>query len=107
MSLQVSLAERDRSALDVVGSYVEIFWSSTNRLAKRQCDKCVYVVRGTAPGLVCVELIYDAIDGEHRHDHIYWAPLDAIQYMRVLSQKAAEHRIERLEREASEDMPKD
>jgi hypothetical protein len=107
MSLQVPLSERNRTPLELVGSYVEAYWCSTSRLAKRQCDKCVYLVRGNAPGMVCLELVYDAIDGEHRQDHIYWVPTDSIQYLRPLTEKAAQHRIDRLEREMADDKPRD
>lgn len=101
------LSSRDTSELSLVGSFVEVYWTATSRLAKRQCERCVYVVRGAVEGLVCVELVYDAIDGEHRKDAIYWVPLSNIQYLRVLTRSEAEHRIERLEREALENMPKD
>lgn len=107
MSLNIALTERDRHPLDLVGSYCEIYWSSTNRLAKRQCEKCVYVVRGVVGDMVCVELVYDAIEGEHRHDHIYWVPVTAIQYMRMLTEHAASYRIESLEREPGHAGPRD
>lgn len=107
MTLKVSLAERDRNQLELMGSYVEVYWCATNRLAKRQCDKCVYLVRGTSPGMICLELVYDAIEGEHRHDAVYWVPVDSIQYLRLLSERAAQHRIDRLEEELAADKPRD
>lgn len=101
------LSERPHHPLELVGSYCEIYWSSNSRMAKRQCEKCVYIVRGVANDMVCVELIYDAIEGEHRHDHIYWVPSWAIQYFRVLSEARAQARIESLEREVFEELPRD
>jgi hypothetical protein len=82
-------------------------WNATNRMAKHQCSKCVYLVRGVEPGLLCVEMVYDAIDGVHRHDSIFWVPVEAIQYLKVLDDKAAQRRVEALEREAFEDLPRD
>ncbi len=73
---------------------------TNNKLAARQCEKCVYLVRGAEHGMLCVELVYDAIDGVRRQDAIYWVPLNAIQVLRMLTEKEAELRIERLEREA-------
>lgn len=105
--LSTPLSERDRRPLELVGAYCEVHWATSNRLAKRQCDKCVYVVRGTNNDMVCLELIYDAIEGEHRKDHIYWVPITAIQYLRVLSEAAAARRIETLEREVLEEHPRD
>jgi hypothetical protein len=108
MSLQTKLSARDRSPLDLIGSYAEVTWSANNRMAKRQCDKCVYLVRGIAGPMVGLELVYDAIDGEHRHEAIYWVPSEAIQYLKVLSELAATHRIESFAAEGlEEDAPKD
>ncbi|MBS1704352.1 MAG: hypothetical protein JST40_00650 [Armatimonadetes bacterium] len=101
------LSERDKTVLKLIGSYCEIYWSANNRLAKRQCEKCVYVVRGMEGEMVCVELIYDSIDGEHHRDSIFWVPVSSIQYMRVLSEAAAMRRIETLEREVIENFPRD
>lgn len=105
--MSLTLPERDKNPLEMVGSYVEIYWSATNRMAKRQCEKCVYVVRGQSGNLLAVELIYDAIEGVHRHDSVYWVPSESVQYMRVLSESAALRRIETLEREVFEDRPRD
>ncbi|MCU0317117.1 MAG: hypothetical protein MUC92_11045 [Fimbriimonadaceae bacterium] len=107
MAFEISLTEREKHPLDLVGSFVEIYWNSTSRMAKRQCEKCVYLVRGLQPGMVCVELIYDAIEGVHKHESIYWVPIEAVQYMRVLTERRAKHRIETLEREVHQDMPRD
>ena len=105
--MDMKLEERDRTTLSLVGSYCQVHWTGTNRLAKRQCEKCVYTVRGYEGGMVCLELIYDAIDGVHGKDAIYWVPMDAIQYLRVISEAAAKARIEALERENLEDRPRD
>lgn len=107
MSLELSLTARDTSPLNLVGAFCEVFWTPGNKLARRQCEKCVYVVRGIENNMVCLELIYDAIEGEHRNDHIYWVPIMAIQYLRVLSETKAQFRIDRLEREAMQGMPRD
>jgi hypothetical protein len=107
MTLQSPLYDRDRSQVELIGSYVEVRWTATHRMAKRQCEKCVYLIRGIAPGLICVELVYDAIDGEHRHDNLYWVPMDSIQTMKVLTDRSAAFRIENLERETFEEMPRD
>jgi hypothetical protein len=104
---QTGLENRKKTRLDLIGSYCEVMWSATNRMAKNQCSKCVYLVRGIEPGLICLELVYDAIEGVHRHDAIYWVPSDALQYLRVLDEKAAERRIEALEKEVYEDKPRD
>jgi hypothetical protein len=105
--IDVHLEQRDRTELDLVGSYCQVHWNATNRLAKRQCEKCVYTIRGAEGGMICLELIYDAIDGVHAKDAIYWVSMDAIQYLRVISEVAAKHRIESLEREVMEDAPRD
>ena len=104
---EISLSNVDKTPLSLVGSIVEVMWAPNNKLAARQCEKCVYVVRGLDQGVVCLELVYDAIEGVHRHDAIYWVPLIGIQYMRKLSEKVAEQRIQRLEDEAVSDMPRD
>ncbi|MBL8086925.1 MAG: hypothetical protein JNM85_02500 [Chthonomonas sp.] len=104
--ISYKLEEIEKTALPLVGTLCEISWNSTNRMAKRQCEKCVYVVRGLEGPMLCVELLYDAIDGEHRKDHIYWVPADAVQALRVLTPSKAQYRIETLEREALEDQPR-
>lgn len=101
------LSDRPHQTIDLVGSYCEIYWASTSRMAKRQCEKCVYIVRGQSNDMLCVELIYDAIEGEHRQDYIYWVPSSAVQYLKVISQARAQTRIETLEREVFEEMPRD
>ncbi len=107
MTLDIELSARDHSPLNLVGSWVEIRWTSTHSLAKRQCEKCVYQVRGAAGNLVCVELVYDAIDGVHRKDAIYWTGIESFQYLRVLTEAEAQRRIHALEREVLEHLPKD
>lgn len=107
MLTEFNLTKRDRTQLSLTGSLVEVRWTSTNVLAKRQCEKCVYLVRGIEGDMICLELVYDAIDGVHKRDAVYWVNILSVQYMRVLSDGEAQHRIERLEREALEEMPKD
>lgn len=101
------LTDTHYTELKLIGSYCQVHWTSTHRLSKRQCEKCVYVVRGKEADMICLELIYDAIEGEHRHDEIHWVPTAAIQYLKVLSPAAAKRRIESLEREVFDDVPKD
>lgn len=105
--ITMNLSERDKHPLDLVGCYCEIFWSPSNRMSRRQCEKCVYIVRGLANDMVCVELIYDAIEGEHGKDQIYWVPSTAIQYMHVMTESKVKNRIDILEREVFEEMPRD
>lgn len=95
---EVDLSSREKTPLSLVGAFVQVHWVAECHLAERQCERCVYVVRGLEGGLVCVELIYDAIDGVHRHDAIHWVPVQAISFMRVLTEKEAELRIQRLEK---------
>lgn len=97
----------DTTPLTLVGSFCEVFWTATSRLAKRQCEKCVYVVRGKEQDMICLELIYDAIDGVHKSDEIHWVPMAAIQYLKVLTPVVARRRMETLEREAFENHPRD
>ncbi|MFQ3586380.1 MAG: hypothetical protein SNJ74_06005 [Fimbriimonadaceae bacterium] len=104
----LNLNSIDKSPLDLVGTFVEIHWAIGNKMAARQCEKCVYLVRGAEGGMVCVELVYDAIEGVHKHDAIYWVPVSAVQVMRRLTETEAERRIARLETEAIHpDMPRD
>lgn len=107
ITMDIDLSSRDRSELQLVGSFVEVRWTSTHNLAKRQCEKCVYFVRGAQGDMVCLELIYDAIDGAHRKDAIYWTHIASVQYLRVLTESEARRRVESLEREVLENMPKD
>lgn len=103
----ISLNNVDRSPLSLVGTFVEVHWAPGNKLSARQCEKCVYLVRGVENGMVCLELVYDAIEGIHRHDAIYWVPLQGISFVRALSDRLAEQRIQRLELDAVSDMPRD
>jgi hypothetical protein len=93
--------------MDFVGTFVEVRWTNTHVLAKRQCEKCVYLVRGVDGDMMCLELVYDAIEGVHKKDAIYWVNVLSVQYLRVLTLTEAQRRIETLEREVFEEMPKD
>jgi hypothetical protein len=104
---ELNVATRDRHELDLVGNFCEVFWTPANKLARRQCEKCVYVVRAYKGDMICLELVYDAIDGIHKKDAIYWVPVNAVNYLRILSESEAQRRIDRLEREVYESMPKD
>jgi hypothetical protein len=101
------LAELERCEIPLVGTFCEIRWTATNVMAQRQCEKCVYLVRGACGSLVCVELVYDAIEGHNSQDKVYWVPVEAVQVMRVLTMAQAQARMDRLEREAMADHPKD
>jgi hypothetical protein len=105
--MELNVLNRDRTHLSMVGQFVEVRWTSANVLAKRQCEKCVYMVRGHENDMICLELVYDAIDGLHKHDAVYWVNVLTVQYLRVLSEKEAQHRVEILEREVMGDHPKD
>ena len=105
--MELKISSLDRSELSLVGSFVEVRWTSTHVLSKRQCEKCVYIVRGIQGDMLCLQLIYDAIEGVHRTDALYWANILSVQYLRVLTEKQAQHRIDTLEREALEELPKD
>jgi len=107
MIVTTKLGDLERGELPIVGTFCEIRWTSSNIMAKRQCEKCVYLVRGAHGPLVCVELVYDAIEGIGGQDKIYWVPVEAIQVMRVLTIAQAQARMDRLEREAMGDSPKD
>lgn len=107
LTMDIDLSSRDRAELTLVGSFVEVRWTSTHSLAKRQCEKCVYLVRGVQGDMVCLELVYDAIDGVHRKDAIYWVHITSVQYLRVLTESEATRRVEALEREVMENLPKD
>lgn len=106
-SMELNVLNCERSKLSLVGQFVEVRWTATNALAKRQCEKCVYLVRGHENDMLCLELVYDAIDGIHRSDSIYWVNVLAVQYLRVLSEREAQRRIEVLEREVLDGHPKD
>ena len=96
----------DTTPLTLVGSFCEVFWTATSRLAKRQCEKCVYLVRGKEADMICLELIYDAIDGVHKSEEIHWVPMAAVQYLKVLTPNVAKRRMETLEREVYENLPR-
>lgn len=97
----------DRSRLDLVGQLVEVRWTAGHPFAKLQSEQCVYAVRGTENDLICLELVYNANDGAHRKDAIYWVNVLAVQYMRVLSAREAQSRVEFFEREFELDRPHD
>ena len=105
--METNVLSADRSRLDLVGQFVEVRWAANHVLAKRQCDKCVYVVRGLESDMICLDLIYDAIDGVHRTDSVFWVNVLSVQYLRVLSERHAMQRIETREREVALDHPRD
>lgn len=105
--MELNVLERERTKLSLVGQFVEVRWTATNAMAKRQCERCVYMVRGFENDMLCLELVYDAIDGIHRSDSIYWVNVLAVQYLRVLTEKEAQRRIEFLEREVLDGHPRD
>ncbi|MBX7133044.1 MAG: hypothetical protein K1X67_10245 [Fimbriimonadaceae bacterium] len=105
--MEANVLSTDRSRLDLVGQFVEVRWTATHPMAKRQCEKCVYVVRGLESDMICLDLIYDAIDGVHRTGSVYWVNVLSVQYLKVLSERQALQRIEMLEREVALDHPRD
>lgn len=102
-----ALTDRNSETLNLLGTYCEVFWTSTNRMAKRQCEKCVYLVRGINHNMVCLELIYDAIEGMLKRENIYWVPIESVQYLKVLTPLQAQQRIDRLDREVFDSLPRD
>ena len=97
----------DRSRLDLVGQLVEVRWAVNHPLAKKQCEKCVYSVRGIEYDMICLDLVYDAEDGVHRTDNVHWVNVLAVQYLRVLSEREAKARIASFEREFESSRPRD
>lgn len=97
----------DRSRLDLVGQLVEVRWAVGHPFAKKQCEQCVYAVRGIDHDMICLGLVYDACDGIHNSDAVYWVNILAIQYMRVLSERDVKSRIDFFERQFELDRPRD
>ncbi|MBS1714549.1 MAG: hypothetical protein JST30_09460 [Armatimonadetes bacterium] len=97
----------ERPKLDLVGCLVEVQWSPSHAFAKKPCDRCVYSVRGLESDMVCLELVYDAQDGGHRTDAVFWVNVLAVSHLRVLTDKEARTRIEYFEREFESDCPRD
>lgn len=97
----------DRAKLELVGQLVEVKWSPSHSFAKKQCEQCVYAVRGHENDMICLELVYDAVDGTHSRDAIYWVNVLSVQYLRVLGEREAQSRIAFYEREFQLDRPHD
>lgn len=97
----------DRSKLDLIGQLVEVRWAIAHPFAKKQCEKCVYAVRGLEYDMICLDLVYDAEDGVHRTGSIHWVNVLAVQYLRVLSEREVKTRIESVEREFELAHPRD
>ncbi len=93
--------------MDLVGQFVEVRWATAHAFAKQQCEKCVYVVRGLESDMICLDLVYDAIDGVHRTDAVYWVNVLSVQYLRVLTDREVQHRIEQFELEFGMSHPRD
>ena len=96
-----------RSKLDLVGSFVEVRWAAGHVFARKQCEQCVYAVRGLEEDMICLELVYDATDGVHRTDSVYWVNVLAVQYLRALTDRDVKTRIEHFEREFVAARPRD
>jgi hypothetical protein len=107
MVAELNFPKIDRTPLSLVGSIVEVRWSIANALSKKHCENCLYVVRGIEGDMICLELFYAPTDGAHNHDAIYWVNVLALQYLRSLTDKEAQRRVERLERSALDQLPKD
>ncbi len=97
----------DRPKLHLIGQLVEVRWAAGHPFAKKQCDQCVYAVRGIEYDMICLDLVYDAADGVHRTDAIHWVNVLAVQYLRVLSEREAKMRVEFFEREFELERPRD
>ncbi|MCO5297100.1 MAG: hypothetical protein M9921_09610 [Fimbriimonadaceae bacterium] len=104
--MDINVLDRDRSRMELVGQFVEVRWTP-GPLAEHRADQCVYLVRGHENDMLCLELVYRKKDGVHDHDGIFWVNVLAVQYMRVLSDREAQQRVEALEREVMEKHPRD
>jgi hypothetical protein len=105
--MESNVVSVDRSRLEFVGQLVEVKWSSSHAFAKKQCEQCVYAVRGHENDMICLELVYDAVDGAHGKDAVYWVNVLSVQYLRVLGEREAQSRITFYEREFQLDRPHD
>ena len=105
--MESNVVSVDRSKLELVGQLVEVKWSANHAFAKKPCEQCVYVVRGMEFDMICLELVYDAVDGTHGRDAVYWVNVLSVQYLRVLGEREARSRIEFYEREFQLDRPHD
>lgn len=97
----------DRSPMSLVGQLVEVRWAPGHQFAAKQCEECVYAVRGIEYDMICLELVYDAKVGVHRTDAVYWVNVLAVHYLRVLSEREVKMRVEFFEREFEMDRPRD
>lgn len=106
-SMKSDVLSLERPKLELVGCLVEVQWSPSHAFAKKPCDRCLYTVRGLEGDMVCLELVYDAKDGVHRTDSVYWVNILAVSHLRVLTEREARTRIEYFEREFESDCPRD
>lgn len=102
--MTIELSDRDLSRIELIGSLCQANWSFEG---KRQCEKCVYAVRGLEGSMICLELVYDAVDGMHKHDEVLWIPTSSIQYLKALTPTDAKRLIEGLEKRAYDGHPRD
>lgn len=105
--METGIQSISRSKLDLIGQLVEVRWATTHPFAKKQCEKCVYTVRGIEYDMICLDLVYDAEDGVHRTDSVFWVNVLAVQYLRVLGEREVKMRIESFEREFELSRPRD
>jgi hypothetical protein len=107
MIAELNINKVTRTPLSLVGSIVEVRWTISNPLSKELCEESVYVVRGVESDMICLELLYAQTDGVHNHDMIFWVNILSVQYLRVLGDREAERKIDRLERRALNQLPRD
>lgn len=105
--MQTETMAPKRSRLDLIGQWVEVKWATGHPFATKKCETCVYCVRGVENDMLCLDLVYDASDGSHKSDMVVWVSILAIHYMRVLTDRDVNARIERFEREFQLGCPHD
>jgi len=105
--MECNVLTLERPRLDLIGQFVEVRWAPGHVFAQKQCDRCVYAVRGLENDMICLDLVYDAAEGIHRKDAVYWVNILSVSYLRVLTEREAARRIETLEREVHSELPRD
>ncbi|HRF60169.1 MAG TPA: hypothetical protein PLH94_09680 [Fimbriimonadaceae bacterium] len=97
----------DRSKMELIGQLVEVRWVPGHPLAKQSSEESIYVVRGFESDMLGLALAYGKAEGSHPSNAVYWVNVLAVQYLRVLTEREAKHRIEQFEREFELSHPRD
>lgn len=93
--------------MELIGQLVEVKWTPGHTLGKQHSEECVFVVRGIDSDMLYLALAYGNADDSQNVGAIYWVNVLAVQYLRVLTEREAKHRIERFEREFEMSHPRD